>query len=67
MNQAPSRWQIFLLGAFAALILIPVTLPVPVLRALVQDRFAVSDIQTSWFMAINMVGAFLAAPVAGVL
>jgi MFS family permease len=67
VNQAPSRWQIFLLGAFAALILIPVTLPVPVLRTLVQDRFAVSDIQTSWFMAINMVGAFLAAPVAGVL
>ncbi|MEN8182222.1 MAG: MFS transporter, partial [Myxococcota bacterium] len=45
----------------------PVTMPVPVLRELVQGRFDVSELQTSLFMSINMVGALLAAPLAGVL
>ncbi len=45
----------------------PVTLPVPVLRELVQERFAVSELATSLFMSINMVGALLAAPLAGAL
>ncbi len=55
------------LGLIAMLILLPVTLPVPVLRSLVHDRFAVSEFQTSLFMSINMIGAFLAAPIAGTL
>ena len=62
-----SRRQVFLLGLFTALIMVPVTLPVPVLRGFVQDRFHVSELATSVFMSINMVGAFLAAPVAGAL
>ena len=55
------------LGLLALWIMIPVTLPVPVLRELVQDRFAVSEILTSLFRSINMVGAQLAAPLAGAL
>ena len=45
----------------------PVTLPVPVLRSRVGDRFAVSEFSTSLFMSVNMVGAALAAPLAGAL
>lgn len=56
-----------LLGVFAALMLVPVTLPVPVLRGLVQDRFAVSELMTSLFMSINMIGAVLTAPIAGAM
>ena len=55
------------LGLLALLILLPVTLPVPVLRELVQERFAVSELLTSLFMSINMVGAVLSAPLAGAL
>ena len=51
----------------AVMILMPVTLPVPVLRELVQERFAVSQLQTSLFMSINMIGAVLTAPLAGAL
>jgi MFS family permease len=56
-----------LLGLLALLMLLPVTLPVPVLRGLVADRFEVSELATSAFMSINMVGAFLAAPLVGLL
>lgn len=56
-----------LYAALAMLTLLPVTLPVPVLRELVQERFGVSEFLTSLFMSINMVGAALAAPVAGAL
>ncbi len=55
------------LGLLALLIMAPVTLPVPVLRGLVQDRFAVSETLTSLFMSINMIGALVAAPVAGLV
>lgn len=55
------------LGLCAVLLLVPVTLPVPVLRGLVHDRFGVSELATSVFMSINMVGALLAAPLAGAL
>ncbi len=48
-------------------IMMPVTLPVPVLRELVAERFEVSELATSLFMSINMVGALLAAPMAGML
>jgi MFS family permease len=56
-----------LLGVMALLMLLPVTLPVPVLRELVAERFGVSELLTSLFMSINMVGAVLAAPLAGAL
>jgi MFS family permease len=45
----------------------PVTMPVPVLRELVHDRFGVSELLTSLFMSINMVGALVAAPLVGAL
>jgi MFS family permease len=56
-----------LLGVLAVMILLPVTLPVTVLRELVHERFGVSELLTSLFMSINMVGAVLAAPPAGAL
>jgi MFS family permease len=56
-----------LLGLLALLMLLPVTLPVPVLRGLVADRFEVGELATSTFMSINMVGALLAAPLVGLL
>ncbi len=62
-----SRTRILALGLLALLTLVPVTLPVPVLRELVLERFSVSELWTSAFMSINMVGAILAAPVAGAL
>ncbi len=55
------------LGLLALLILMPVTLPVPILRELVHERFGVSEALTSLFMSINMIGAFIAAPLAGIL
>lgn len=57
--------RIALLGGIAFLMLIPVTLPVPVLRTLVHERFGVSELLTSLFMSINMLGAVLAAPLVG--
>jgi len=45
----------------------PVTLPVPVLRSLVGERFAVSEFLTSIFMSVNMIGAVIAAPLASCL
>lgn len=55
------------LGLLTVLLLVPVTLPVASLRDLVQERFGVSEFQTSLFMSINMVGAVLCAPLAGAL
>ena len=60
-------WRVAVLGAVAFLTLVPVTLPVSVLRAFVGDRFHVSELMTSLFMSINMIGAFLTAPLAGAL
>lgn len=56
-----------MMGLLAIAIMAPVTLPVPILRELVGDRFAVSELLTSLFMSVNMIGAALAAPLAGVL
>jgi len=64
---ALSAGRVALLGLMAMAIMVPVTLPVPVLRTLVSDRFLVSELLTSLFMSVNMVGAALAAPVAGAL
>ncbi len=59
--------RLALLGVVAMSIMAPVTLPVPILRSLVSDRFEVSDLLTSLFMSVNMMGAALAAPLAGAL
>jgi MFS family permease len=60
-------WRVAPLGLLAVLTLVPVTLPVTVLRALVHERFGVSETLTSLFMSVNMIGAALAAPLAGAL
>ena len=62
-----SKTRIALMGLLALTIMMPVTLPVPILRSLVGDRFAVSELMTSLFMSINMIGAAVAAPFAGAL
>ncbi len=59
------NWRSASLGLLAFLTLLPVTLPVPVLRDLVQTRFDVSEFLASLFMSINMVGAVVAGPLAG--
>jgi len=55
------------LGLLGLWIMAPVTLPVPVLRELVQDRFEVSELITSLFMSVNMIGALIMAPLAGAI
>ena len=65
-SQSATRPALLLAG-LAALTMLPVTLPVPVLRGLVQERFEVSDLLTSLFMSVNMIGAVLAAPIAGAI
>ncbi len=55
-----------LLGTLTFLMMLPETLPVPVLKGLVQDRFGVGDALTSLFLVANMVGALIAAPIVGV-
>ncbi len=51
-----------LLGGLTFLLMLPETLPVPVLRGLVATRFAVGPDLASVFMAANMVGALAVAP-----
>jgi MFS transporter, DHA1 family, tetracycline resistance protein len=53
------------LGFVTLLAMLPETLPVPVLRALVVERFHVSGAAASWFMAANLVGALLVSPFLG--
>lgn len=53
------------LAAVMFLMMMPETLPVPVLRGLVIDRFGVSDGLATLFMVANMLGALIAAPLAG--
>jgi MFS family permease len=55
------------MGLLAVAIMAPVTLPVPILRSLVGERFEVSELLTSLFMSVNMIGAAIAAPLAGAL
>jgi MFS family permease len=54
-----------LLALLTLTVMLPVTLPVPVLKGLVVERFGVSGAAASWFMAANLVGALLAAPLVG--
>lgn len=60
-----SKSRVALMGLLAISIMMPVTLPVPILREFVGERFAVSELLTSLFMSINMLGAAVAAPFAG--
>jgi predicted MFS family arabinose efflux permease len=56
-----------LLGLVTLLLMLPETLPVPVLKGLVVERFGVSATAASWFMAANLLGALLMAPWIGPL
>jgi MFS family permease len=67
LPEAPWLARALPLAGLTLLTLMPVTLPVPVLRELVQERFGVSEFLTSLFMSINMLAAALTAPVAGAL
>ncbi|MAG30841.1 MAG: MFS transporter [Deltaproteobacteria bacterium] len=62
-----SRVRLATMGLLAIGVMAPVTLPVPVLRELVGERFQVSELLTSLFMSVNMIGAALTAPLAGAL
>ncbi len=55
------------LGFVTLLVMLPETLPVPVLRGLIVERFGVSSAAATWFMAANLLGAFVAAPLIGPL
>ena len=48
-----------LLGGLTFLVMLPETLPVPVLRDLVVTRFGVSDGLATLFLVANMIGALL--------
>jgi len=54
-----------LLGGLTFLLMLPETLPVPVLRGLVVNRFGVSDGLATLFMVANMIGALIATPLIG--
>jgi MFS family permease len=53
------------LGFVTFLLMLPETLPVPVLKGLVVERFGVSGPAATWFMAANLLGALLTAPLLG--
>ena len=67
VEESGAGWRLGALAMLALWIMAPVTLPVPVLRELVQERFSVSEFLTSLFMSVNMVGALFAAPLVGAL
>jgi len=58
----PSLWVLCFLVFLAVL---PVTLVVPILKPLVADRYPVGPFAVHAFQSVNMVGAILAAPLAG--
>jgi MFS family permease len=60
-----STRRTLLLGLVTFLLMLPETLPVPVLRALVLERFHVTDALTTLFLSANQLGALLAAPLVG--
>lgn len=63
---SPTR-RLAVLALVTFMTIVPVTLVVPVLKPLVQDRYGVGELATSLFMSVNMLGAILAAPLAGLL
>lgn len=60
-----SRGRTWALGVATFLLMLPETLPVPVLKGLVVDRFAVSAGLATLFLAANMIGGLITAPLAG--
>ncbi|QOJ13152.1 MAG: MFS transporter [Planctomycetia bacterium] len=52
-------------GVVLFLTMLPVAMLVPVLKGLVADRFATTPFWSHSFMSVNMIGALLAAPLAG--
>lgn len=60
-----TRGHILLLGLLTFVLMVPETLPVPVLRGLVAERFDVSVSLATLFMAANMIGALIATPIIG--
>ncbi|MFK7740662.1 MAG: MFS transporter [Planctomycetota bacterium] len=60
-----SRGTTLLLGLLTFLLMMPETLPVPVLRGLVVERFGVSDGLATLFLVANMIGALIALPIVG--
>lgn len=59
------RYAVIALFPLTVCTMLPVTGVVPILKQLVQDHYHASDLATSLFMSINMIGALLAAPVLG--
>lgn len=59
--------RLWALGLLVFLLMLPETLPVPVLKALVRERFQVDDGLTSLFMSANMLGGLLVLPLVGLL
>ena len=57
--------QSLALAIVTFLLMLPETLPVPVLRALVLERFSVTDGLATLFLSANMLGALIAAPLVG--
>lgn len=69
MSAAPapglSRGRTWALGAATFLLMLPETLPVPVLKGLVVERFGVSAGLATLFLVANMIGGLVAAPLVG--
>lgn len=62
-----TRGRTLLLGLVTFLLMLPETLPVPVLRGLVRERFGVSDALATLFLSCNQLGALLAVPLLALL
>lgn len=57
--------RLLAIAGITAMVMLPVTGVVPVLKGILPDRYGTGEFATSIFMSINMLGALLAAPVAG--
>ncbi|MGK0300922.1 MAG: MFS family permease [Planctomycetota bacterium] len=64
-NHGLSHARIGALGALTFLLMVPETLPVPVLKGLIVERFQVSASLATLFMVANMIGALIATPLVG--
>lgn len=60
-----STRRTLLLAFLTVLAMLPVTGVVPVLKPLVADHYGLGALATSLFMSLNMLGALIAAPLAG--
>jgi len=64
-SEALSHSRMLLLGLLTFVMMVPETLPVPVLRGLVVERFDVSVSLATLFMSASMIGALIATPLIG--